>query len=107
MKFLIGALCAVLLTVFAVNEAEAYCVSNTSAGFIPGGAVIVRTICGTFTAPPIPPGATWCTPPLPTSCTILGIVYRGIYYPMGYSGPVPPPNPPSSLTVVASGATFF
>lgn len=106
MKFLVGAICAILLAVFAGTEAQAYCVTNNSPVVIPGGAVVVRTTCGTFVMPPLPPGATWCTPMLPPSCTVLGILYRGVYYPMGYSGPVPPPNPPSFLTVASAGATF-
>lgn len=107
MKLLVGAICAILLAVFAGNEAHAqYCVTNNSPVVIPGGQIIVRTTCGLFTVPPLPPGATWCTPVLPPTCTVTGIIYRGVFYPMGYNGPLPLPNPPSWLLVAAAGATF-
>ena len=106
MKFFLGAICAMLLAVFASTDAQAqYCVTNNSTVVIPAGQIIIQTTCGTFTVPTLPPGATWCVP-LPTGCVVKRIIYRGVVYPVGYNGPLPPPNPPFWLVVAATGAIF-
>ncbi len=44
---------------------------------------------------------------IPAGCTVSGVVLNGRLYPMGYSGTIPPPNPPNGITVSASGAIIW
>lgn len=103
MKLLTGLLCAILMSVATVaSVAQTYCVNNNSPVAI---TVYLQRTCGTIGVS-ILPFSTWCAP-LPFGCSATGIVYGFTFYPIGYSGPLPPPNPPSTLTVFRSGATFM
>ncbi len=44
---------------------------------------------------------------IPAGCTVSGVILNGRFYPVGYSGPVPLPNPPNGITVSASGANVW
>lgn len=52
------------------------------------------------------PGQTYTfSVPLPP-CT-WGISVNGVLYPLGYNGPITPPNPPSWIIVNATSTTVF
>lgn len=103
MKLLTGILCAILMSVATVaSVAQTYCVNNNSPVAI---TVYLQRTCGTVGVS-ILPYSTWCTP-MPPGCSATGIVYGFTFYPIGFSGPLPPPNPPSTLTVGRGSATFM
>ncbi len=106
MKLLVGILCAVLFTVVGTTtDAHAYLLTNSTSAPVNG--IQIRTSCGIFGVFNLPPGPSSINVPIPTSCNVGGILYSGMFFPVGYSGPVPPPNPPNGVTVTSTGATFW
>lgn len=109
MKMLAGFLCALLVAIVGMTtDANAYVLTNNTPVVITG--ISVRTSCGVFgpyTLGPASSSSSSINVPIPSSCTIFGIMFRGAFFPVGYNGPVPPPNPPNGLTVGAAGATFW
>lgn len=47
----------------------------------------------------VPPGATGILPVPVPPCVITGVIFNGILYPVGYSGPIVSPPPPTRITV--------
>lgn len=107
MKFLSGLVCAILLVVIgATTEAKAitYYLGNSSPAVVTG--VYIQTTCGPFGPYNLAPGTV--TPVfIPAVCNVTGILYQMIFYPVGYDGPVPPPNPPNRLIVTPARAVFL
>lgn len=107
MKFFIGVLAAFLLVVLGTTvdaQAQTYYVSNSSS--VTTASVSVQTTCGPIGPFVVAPGAVIAIP-IPPGCTVLGILYNMGFFPVGYSGPVPPPTPPNRLQVTPLRAVFF
>jgi hypothetical protein len=107
MKLLIGFLAAFLLVVLGTTvdaQAQVYYVSNSST--VTTASVSIQTSCGPVGPFVVPPGPALAIP-IPPGCTVLGILYNGGFFPVGYSGPVPPPTPPNRLQVTPLRAVFF
>lgn len=108
MKFLVGLLAAFLLVVLGTTiDAQAqttYYLGNNSP--VPTTATIQTSACGTIGPVLVSPG-TVVPVLIPAGCTVTGIWYRSVFYPTGYYGPLPPPNPPSTLIVTIARAVFL
>ncbi len=107
MKFISGLVCAILLVVLgAATEAKAitYYLGNSSPAAVAG--VYIQTSCGPFGPYNLPAGTV--TPvAIPAVCTVTGIIYQMMFFPVGYDGPAPPPNPPNRLIVTPARAVFL
>lgn len=99
-------LAAVVMTLTMAGEvfAQNYGASNLSTvpvtisvqGTCPGGIAWI-------TAPVVvAPGAAIIIPIPPPPCVVTGVVMNGVFYPVGYSGPTAPPNPPNRIRVGAN-----
>ncbi len=106
MKLLVGILCAILFAVVGTTtDAQAYFLTNNTP--VPVNGIIIRTTCGPFGPFNLPAGPATINIPIPANCRVTGIMFRGAFFPIGYTGPVPPPNPPNGVTVTPNGATFW
>lgn len=107
MKMFAGIICALLLTVLgSTTEAKAitYYLGNSSPVMVTG--VYIQTTCGPFGPYNLPAGTV--TPVvLPAGCNVTGIWYQSMFFPVGYDGPAPPPNPPNRLIVTPARAVFL
>lgn len=109
MKLLTGILCAVLFAVLGTVDSQAqYTITNNSP--VPVTVCIHTANCGIFGPFNVPPGAVFVAPvPIPP-CQVTGLQYPcpgGPIYPVGFAGFLPPPNPPTRLSVGPTGATFW
>lgn len=98
---LLFAVIIMVITVASDVLAQNYSIQNTSPVPVnviiqvncPGPPPVVITI-GPFI---ILPGQVVVIP-IP-SCPVVGVILNGTFYPVGYNGPVVPPNPPTLITV--------
>lgn len=108
MKLFAGLLCAILLVVAgSIADAKAYFLTNNTPAPVTG--IMIRTTCGVFGPFGLPAGPFTLNLPgiPPVGCVVTGIALRGAVFPIGYTGPIPPPNPPNGVTVTPNGATFW
>lgn len=106
MKLLLGFLTAFLLVVLGPTvdaQAQTYPVGNNSFVIV---CVTIQTTCGPI-GPICVPAGTVVIVAIPPGCVVTGVWYQSILYSVGYSGPVPPPNPPNQLQVTPGRAVFF
>ena len=112
MKVLTGFLCAIVLAVIGMTtDAQAYTLTNNTTSATISG-VYIEAICGPFGRVPFGPYALGPAPSsleiiLPPDCTVIGIIFRGVFYHAGVLNHIPPPNPPNFLSIGAGGATFW
>jgi hypothetical protein len=108
MKILIGFLAAFLLVVLGTTadaQAQIYYLGNSSTVGVTGVTIQTST-CGTIGPFNVPPGPAVAVP-IPAGCVVTGIWYQGFFFPVGYDGPAPPPNPPFRLIVTNGRAVFI
>lgn len=108
MKLLVGFLAAFLLVVLGTSvdaQAQTYYLGNSSTVAVTGVTIQTST-CGTIGPFNIPVG-TALPVPIPPGCVVIGIWYQGMFFPVGYDGPAPPPNPPFRLIVTPGRAVFI
>lgn len=105
MKILLGFICTLVLTIFATSSAEAqvYYLGNSTPVVVTN--VLITTTCGPLGPFNLGPNTVTAVP-IPVGCNVTGIIYQGTPYLIGYSGAVPPPNPPNNLFVTIGRAVF-
>jgi hypothetical protein len=111
-KYSVLLLAAILLTIGTITEVFAqvqiYGVSNRSTVTV---TVAVSGTCGgglSWISLPvsIAPGASHAFT-VPSGCPVNQVILNGTGYPVGYSGPVAPPNPPNFIRVGAGRAVIY
>jgi hypothetical protein len=61
-----------------------------------------------ITAPTtVPPMVGMILPISPPPCSVTFVIINGSYYPVGYNGPLNPPNPPVWISVTSTLATIW
>lgn len=101
-RFSLLIIAALVLSLGVVSEAYAqYWVSNASPVSIV--AQVYINCGGIVTLTPVVPlvitSGTIAGIVVPVGCTVVGAFINATSYPMGYSGPAAPPNPPNNVTV--------